>query len=262
MGEFFTILPPPQSVDTLDAWGSLDSLPYSLDSALWQTVGVYGLVASEGGKSGEALRGTSVTRGLACYGSATSAGAMQGAKVAYLAGEGTAKSGGALSATILRGVGGRGEAHSAGELAFIAIRALFDTEPATSGGDMLGVKVTYLSGFGDAVSGGVATSNFIRGLEAVAAARAGGIATVGRVLIVAGDGQSSSGEEAIVSFKGWDWSGEKAPPASVWEQEATEPSPWIQKQRNAAEWAAQIVAKRTGRRSMEAWQHGNEQGSS
>lgn len=244
MGEFFTILPPPQSVDTLDAWGSLDNLPFSLDSAVWQTVGVYGLVASEGGKSGGGLRGASVTRGLACYGSATSAGAMQGAKVAYLAGEGAAKSGGVLSATILRGVGGRGEARSSGALAFIAIRALFDTEPASSGGDMLGVKVSYLSGSGLAVSGGGATSNFIRSLVAESAAKSGGVADVGRVLVVAGAGQASSGEEVIVGFKGWGWDEKEKPSASVWGQEMAEPNHWAHTVKSAAEWAAQSVTKK------------------
>jgi hypothetical protein len=241
MGEFFTILPPPQSVDTLDAWGSLDTLPYSLDSALWQTVGVYGLVVSEGGKSGGALRGASVTRGLACHGKATSTGAMQGAKVAYLAGEGAAKSGGELEATVIRGVGGRGEARSSGALAFIAIRALFDTEPATSGGDMLGVKVSYLSGDGHTATHGEMSANFIRSLVAGTAAKSGGVANVGRVLVVAGAGQAFSGEEAVVSFKGWDWNEKEKPSAPVWGQEMAEPKHWAHTEENAAEWAAQSV---------------------
>lgn len=241
MSEFFTILPPPQSVDTLDAWGSLDDLPYSLDSAVWQSVGVYGLVASEGGESGEALRGDAVTRGLSCRATASSSGAMKGAKVTYLAGEGSAKSGGSLKVAAIRGVGGRGEAVSSGKLAFIAIRALFDTEPAVSGGGMLGVKVTYLSGSGQAVAHEAVKVNFTRGLVVDSTAKAGGVADVGRVLIVAGDGASVSSDDALVGFKGWDWSGEKSPSAPVWEQKNEQLTPWMQKAENAAVWAAQSV---------------------
>jgi hypothetical protein len=41
------LYPPPQSIDSLDEWGSLDGLLWSLDSAVWTTCGVYGLTADE-----------------------------------------------------------------------------------------------------------------------------------------------------------------------------------------------------------------------
>ena len=47
MSAFFDILPPPQSLETLDEWGALDSLPASLDSELWQNAGLYGLRIAE-----------------------------------------------------------------------------------------------------------------------------------------------------------------------------------------------------------------------
>ena len=41
MAEFFPLSPPPQSLETLDSWGALDSLPAPLDSPLWQSAGLY-----------------------------------------------------------------------------------------------------------------------------------------------------------------------------------------------------------------------------
>ena len=51
MATFFDILPPPQSLDSLDAWGTLDALFASLDDGLWTRAGVYGLSASEKGRA-------------------------------------------------------------------------------------------------------------------------------------------------------------------------------------------------------------------
>jgi hypothetical protein len=85
------------------------------------------------------------------------------------------------------------------------------------------------------------SANFIRSLVAGTAAKSDGVANVDRVLVVAGAGQASSREAVIVSFKGWGWSGEKAPSVPVWEQKKEEPSIWVHKAENAAEWAAQSV---------------------
>lgn len=56
MATYQTILPPPQSVDSLDAWGGLDSLPWSLDSGVWLSAGVYGILASESAQAAESLK--------------------------------------------------------------------------------------------------------------------------------------------------------------------------------------------------------------
>ena len=56
MATYQTILPPPQSVDSLDAWGGLDSLPWSLDSGVWLYAGVYGIHAAESAESAESLK--------------------------------------------------------------------------------------------------------------------------------------------------------------------------------------------------------------
>lgn len=56
MATYQTILPPPQSVDSLDAWGGLDTLPWSLDSGVWLYAGVYGILAAESAKSADSLK--------------------------------------------------------------------------------------------------------------------------------------------------------------------------------------------------------------
>lgn len=105
MSEFFTILPPPQSIDTLDAWGGLDSLSWSLDSAVWTQAGLYGLVASEGGTSGEELRGAQRIRTLNMAGTATAGGSFEGEKAAAildLEGKAEGRSGGDASLCLVR----------------------------------------------------------------------------------------------------------------------------------------------------------------
>ena len=47
MSGFFDISAPPQSLESLDVWGALDSLPASLDSELWRRAGLYGLRIAE-----------------------------------------------------------------------------------------------------------------------------------------------------------------------------------------------------------------------
>lgn len=56
MATYQTILPPPQSVDSLDAWGGLDALPWSLDSGVWLRAGVYGILAAESAQSADILK--------------------------------------------------------------------------------------------------------------------------------------------------------------------------------------------------------------
>lgn len=59
--EFYTILPPPQTLETLDNWGSLDDLPLSLDSPAWESAGIYRLTIADGAKASGALEGSRQT---------------------------------------------------------------------------------------------------------------------------------------------------------------------------------------------------------
>ena len=60
MSSITAIYPPPQTIDTLPAWGDIDHLPYSLDSAIWLTAGVYGLNLSEDAEAEESASGAYV----------------------------------------------------------------------------------------------------------------------------------------------------------------------------------------------------------
>ena len=56
--EFYTILLPPQTLETLDNWGSLDDLPLSLDSSAWDTAGIYGLTVADRAVASGSMEGS------------------------------------------------------------------------------------------------------------------------------------------------------------------------------------------------------------
>lgn len=108
---FLTILPPPQTLDSLDAWGGLDGLPFSLDDARWLSAGLYGLTVNGQGAAREAMLAQSRLRVLALTAGAVSGGSMEGGKVAdlvELAGEGLATGRGALRLAVVRLLRGEG----------------------------------------------------------------------------------------------------------------------------------------------------------
>jgi len=91
---FFDILPPPQSLETLDEWGALDSLPASLDSELWQSAGLYGLRIAESAHASGRAR-LAYTVGLAGRLRAASGGSLRSLVELDLRSEG--RTGGGLS---------------------------------------------------------------------------------------------------------------------------------------------------------------------
>jgi hypothetical protein len=82
--DLFVLVPPPQTIETLDVWGPLDRLPYSLDSVVWETAGVYGLKVSVQIASGGDVRGGKRIRTLAANGSITVGGDAYGEKAAAI----------------------------------------------------------------------------------------------------------------------------------------------------------------------------------
>jgi hypothetical protein len=96
--EFYTILPPPQTLETLDNWGSLDDLPLSLDSPAWETAGIYGLTIEDGAKASGSLEGSRQTAIPLSPAQAQSGAALAGAlriRTDTLAG--SAKAGGGVT---------------------------------------------------------------------------------------------------------------------------------------------------------------------
>ena len=98
MGRFFVMQSAPQSLEGLDAWGALDSLPWSLDDALWQSAGVWGLEAqTKAAPSGRCS--SAVERSLGVQGRAVSRGRaeMICGLVKTLGGEARARSSSSLA---------------------------------------------------------------------------------------------------------------------------------------------------------------------
>ena len=100
--EFYTILLPPQTLETLDNWGSLDGLPLSLDSSAWATAGIYGLTIADG---------------------ATASGSMEGSRQSVIPlGASLAHSGASFSATRIRSDALTGTISTGGGATFQRIR--------------------------------------------------------------------------------------------------------------------------------------------
>ena len=110
MARFFDIASPPQSLERLDLWGPLDSLPASLDSPLWQRAGLYGFEAGAQAASDQSLNGRRIAL-LTLEGRAAASATLRGG-VVFVRGRGEARSGGLLSLLRLRPLGLPGRAES------------------------------------------------------------------------------------------------------------------------------------------------------
>ena len=98
MGRFFVMQSAPQSLEGLDAWGALDSLSWSLDDALWQSAGVWGLEAqTKAAPSGRCS--AMVERSLSVQGRAVSRGRAE------------------MICGLVKTLGGEARAHSSASLA-------------------------------------------------------------------------------------------------------------------------------------------------
>ena len=189
MAEFFDILPPPQSIDALDAWGVLDALPASLDDGFWTRAGVYGLSASEKARAGQSF---SALR-KRCVGlSDKSAGAASRQTLVFLRVRGDAlkegaRASGSVQAERERPLSVRGAAESAAGMAFARLRdgrAAFSAV-SSQGAKALRVRVSGLSqGLGEAAAAFFAVAELA--LSGEGEAVAGERATLARVRLVDG----------------------------------------------------------------------------
>ena len=140
MAVLTAVLPPPQSLETLDTWGGLDALAWSLDSAVWETAGMYGLSASEAGTSGNCVSYVR-KRGLAMAGRAATSCAVKGNGIVEISGKGGGASSGRLDAGRTLHVGGTAFARTAASGVFLRVSPLPVSEPALSGERADGVRV-------------------------------------------------------------------------------------------------------------------------
>ena len=154
MAVFTDILPPPQSLEHLDNWGDLDGLAWSLDASMWETAGIYGLVASETGHGGGSLAHHRL-RGMEASGHAKASCSLEGRVVIEIGGAAGAASDGAF--TPFRVLCGAlvAEASAASSDVFLRISPLVVLEPALSGG---GAAVTRVRLTGNHSSGALSSA--------------------------------------------------------------------------------------------------------
>ena len=204
MAQFFDISAPPQSLEALDNWGSVDSLPASLDSELWNSAGICGLSIAEQGRA-SALFVASTISLLAGTGHATSSGALQSSVLKVGATSGVATVGGTLGGLRLRFSGG--------------------TASARAGGSLRGVGVLYMDMGGEA-----RTSDGLHGLLTASVTAGGPGACSGsmglnfvRLLGLPSGGRLAGGME--LEAKGWNWLA-RAPLTQAWEEGKRTPTAW------------------------------------
>lgn len=184
-GAFSPILPPPQSIDSIDAWGSLDDLPYSLDSARWDVIGLYKIVVTDVVRTTEKGQGQR-TRTDVVGGIAVAAGAADGDALLDVEGMGIA---------------------SSGEDAIGGIAVAIPLEPVAGSSEQLLLlwRVRPDSPGSGSVSGELLYPYRIRTQTLVSGTHTGGEADVWRVLMLICAGVSISGGEVWPEYKGWGW---------------------------------------------------------
>ena len=140
MAVFTDILPPPQSLENLTNWGDLDSLLWSLDSEVWESAGIYGLVVSEPSKNSSSFS-SHITRCLTLSGSSRHSGNMSGIVIAGISGNSLSKSKEKLSIIRVHNVSCKADAKSSASDIFLRISPLMVSEPAISDGNGIVTRV-------------------------------------------------------------------------------------------------------------------------
>lgn len=131
--EFSTVKAPPRTLDSMDEWGALESLPWSLDSGIWNGAGLYALTGAQASAAGTGRVSCMRIRTQPLHGQVSAAGAVAGNAEYALKVQGTAfsreeelggitvgipvqsavaVSGGAADFVRIRPGGGQGAAHA------------------------------------------------------------------------------------------------------------------------------------------------------
>lgn len=184
-GSLAPILAPPQSIDSLDSWGSLDGLPFSLDSSLWTKAGLYGLTVSDAEPVRQQVSDQR-TRTSAIAGMAVSVGSADGQAVLELMGTGEATTGEDVIGGVTVSIGvDPSRANSGQMLVLLRIRPglMDDTALSNEGLDLYRVRTH------------VPESLIV----------SGGDADVSRVLLLYGGGNVISVDDVLPEYKGWGW---------------------------------------------------------
>lgn len=213
---FSALYPPPQSIDSLDQWGSLDELLWSLDSAVWTKCGVYGLTVTEDAQSAGAAQGSTIINGV-LEGAAAAAGTLDG-EIVYDAGTlpGSAAATQSLSGNRIRcgDLGGDADA-SQSILGGCVVNGDQDGF-AEASGFLQALRIMYAEALGHAEASAFYTYAL----------------TISDFLGV----DAAQSEDAIFpEYKGWTWR-KDAQGGSAWTPEAVQSADWSQLTGGAAAW--------------------------
>ena len=211
------LYPPPQSIDSLDEWGSLDGLLWSLDSAVWTKCGVYGLTVTEAAASAGAARGGIIMRGV-LTGAASSSGLCDGDAV---------KDAGKLD----------GSAAASASLAGNRIRRGIMGGDADTAQSILGGCVVNGDQEGSADTSGSLQALRIIAAEALGYAEASASYAYALTMDDFYAVDAAQSEDSIFpEYKGWTWR-KDAQGGSTWTPEAVTGTDWAQLTGGAAAWA-------------------------
>ena len=199
---FATVKAPPQTLDTLDDWGGLDALPWSLDAGVWAGAGIYALQGAEASASSSgAFSGASRVRTASLSCAAAGAGSLEGNALFFFFGSGAAVS-------------------SEEELGGITVSLPLDGAAAQSGGGFSPVRLRPGGGENGAASGQEGALLRVRqtGLSGLHAAGGEEQKPVRVRVIAPAAGAALSLEHIRPGYKGWDWTAQPSAPESAWRE--------------------------------------------
>lgn len=209
MATYQTILPPPQSVDSLDAWGGLDSLQWSLDSDVWLSAGVYGILASESAQSAESLKKWNRVR---------TSDILQGVAA-----------GGEAEGNIIRDLVISDAAHMDGEQLGGVARAIpIAPIHGQSGESFKPYRVRSDIDQSHAQTSETFTPYRVRTYCHASLAQSSERIIIYRILTLFASGSGVSGESLLPAYKGWAWDDMPKPDATSWNALETSQNDWNQ----------------------------------
>ena len=217
MATYQTILPPPQSVDSLDAWGGLDTLPWSLDSGVWLSAGVYGILASETAKSADSLKKWTRIR---------TSDLLQGVAA-----------GGEAEGNIIRDLVISDSAHMDGDQVGGVARAIpIAPIHGQSGESFTPYRIRDDVAQSHIQTGSTFTPYRVRTDCPASLAQSSESIIIYRLLTLFASGSGTSGESLLPEYKGWAWDDMPKPDATSWNALDTGQNDWNQIPGGKARW--------------------------
>lgn len=209
MATYQTILPPPQSVDSLDTWGGLDALPWSLDSGVWLRAGVYGILATESAQAAESLKKWTRVR---------TSNVLQGVAA-----------GGEAEGNIIRDLVISDSAHMDGDQVGGVARAIpIAPIHGQSGESFTPYRVRSDIEQSHAQTSETFTPYRVRTDYPASMAQSSESIILYRILTLFASGSGVSGEYLLPEYKGWAWDDMPKPDATPWKALETGQNDWSQ----------------------------------